>query len=399
MITGSSAARFAACPLAVFLLLLTGCGGGSPRSTLPGSPSSPTNPSSPSSSTAAFTVTTISPAAGAVNVPLNSTIEVVFSSAANAATVNSTDIQVTNPKPVAGAIAYDATSDEAVFTPSAPLAANSQYTVTVSGVTSSTGTAMANPFKWSFATVTSSSSPAPTPAPAATMQYQAPLIPSGPGSLNGQISIDTAGNMTVQLTGATASTTYSVQFCPAAIANADGNQPGPCFSVGNISTNASGNGTLTEVFPKSGSWAGDFSLDLGTTAKYSTYLVPGLTGETYMSTLQPDSTVNGVGLGSSGAAGASTSQAPLTSGTVTYAKGAVTYTVTGTFANTGFSCSESETTYLDGSGTYQTDTFTTDASGDATSSSTSFGPGGDLFQVDPPYQKGMGFVGGFSVPK
>ena len=335
----------------------------------------------------------ITPAAGAINVPLNASIEIVFSSAANPATVDSADISVTAPHPVAGTVTYDATNYTATFAPSAPLVANSLYTVKVNGVTSSSGTAMASAFTWSFATVTSS------PTPAATVQYQAPVLSSGAQDLNGQISIDTAGNMTIQLTGAAAGTAYSVQFCPAGIANSSGSAPGACFSVGNITTDADGNGSLTEVFPKSGSWAGDFQVDSGTTIEYGTYLVPGLNGETYMSTLQPDSTVNGVGLGSENTVGASATQAPLTSGTVTYAKGSATYTVTGTFPDTGFSASESETTYLDGSGTYETDTFTTNASGDATSSSTGFGPGGDLFQVDPPYQQGVGFIGGFSVPK
>lgn len=398
-----SSTRWIGGSITILALAMAGCGGGVSHTTTPGNPNSPSSPSTPTA--ASFSVTAVTPAAGALNVPLNAVIEIVFSSPANASTVNATDIQVTDPKAVAGAVTYNASTNTAVFTPSAALVANSTYTVAVSGVTSSSGTSMANPFKWSFATVTSTSSPSPTPTPpptptpSATLQYQAPLISTGPENLSGQISIDTAGNMTIQLTGATASSTFTAQFCPAAIANGNGSQPGACFSVGSVTTDANGNGTYTAKFPKSGSWAGDFQLSSGGKDAYNTFLDPGLNGETYMSTLQPDSTVNGVGLGSEGIAGASSAQAPLTSGTVTYSKGSATYTVTGTYPDTGFSASESETTYMDGSGTYQTDTFTTDASGDATSSSTSFGPGGDLFDVDPPYQKGVGFIGGFSVPK
>lgn len=379
----------------MLVLALSGCGG---SHVLPGSPNGPTSPTpTPSAPTASFTVTAINPAAGATNVPLNMMIGIVFSSTANPATINATDIQVAASKPVAGAVAYDAATGEATFTPTALLAPSTVYTVTVSGVTSSSGTAMAGAFKWSFTTVAPAPAPTPTPAPGATLQYQAPLLSTSQSTLYGQISIDTTGNMTVQLTGATASAAYSIQFCPAANANADGNVPGPCFNVGSISTSADGSGSFTAMFPKPGNWAGDFELNAGTTTQYSTYLIPGLSGETYMSTLQPSSTVNGVGLGSTGVAGASTPQAPLTSGTVTYAKGSATYTVMGSSANMGFTVSESETTYMDGSGTYETDTFTTGSSGDATSNSTSFGPGGDLFQVIP--NNGVGFIGGFSVPK
>lgn len=390
----SSVAGLTAWSLAV--LLMAGCGNSRVTNVTPASPTTP--PSTPTNTAATLSVTAITPAAGAINVPLSSVIQMVFSSPANASTVNSTDIQVTNPKAVAGSVSFDATTNTATFTPSASLVADSTYTVKVSGVTSSSGAAMASPFTWSFATVTPAPTPTPTPAPTptptATVQYQAPLMNSNASAQNGQISIDTSGNMTVQLSGAAASTTYTVQFCPA---TESPTATVSCFSAGTVSTDASGSGSSTAVFPQPGSWAGDFKITAGKTTEFSTYLVPGMSGETYMAVLQASSTVNGTGLWGPGGTGGSTTQAPLTSGTVTYSNGTATFTVMGTSANTGFSASESETVYLDGSGTYQISTFTTNGSGDGKASTTSFGPGGDIFQIVP--QSEIGFIGGFSIPK
>ena len=355
-------------------------------------PNSP-NPTPAPSPATPFSVASVTPASGATQVATSAPILITFSGAANAATVNTIDIKLTgaNNTAVAGTVTYNATTNVATFTPAAALTAGATYTLTVNGVTSSSGTAMAAAFTSTFTTV------APPPAPVATVQYQAPLLGSSSSVLNGQISIDITGSVTVKLTAAAVSTTYTLQFCTAVAESASANSAPACTTLGKISTDADGNATLTMMFPKPGSWAGDFSLNSGTTQKYGTGLVPGLNGETYMSTLQPSTMVNGTGLGNPGYAGESTTQAPLTSGTVTYAKGSATYTVMGTLPNTGFYANESEDTYVDSSGTYETATFTTDAKGDATSSSSSFGPGGDLFQVNP--QDGVGFIGGFSVPK
>src|ERR1700728_1020326 len=144
--------------IAIFSAVLAGCG--SNRIT-PGAPSSPSSPGSPSSSS--FSVSSTVPANAATNVALNSTIQVVFSSAATASTVNTTDIVVTDSSgAVSGAVSYNSSSDAATFTPSGPFVAGTTYTVKVSGVTSSGGTAFASADTLTFATV------APPPAP----QYQ-----------------------------------------------------------------------------------------------------------------------------------------------------------------------------------------------------------------------------------
>lgn len=412
MVRDISLARLSTCSLVFLSLLIAGCGGASTTVTsTPNSPSAPSAPSAPSTTTTPLTVTAITPASGAIGVQLNAPIEIVFSSAVNAATVSSANIQVTDPAVVAGTVSYTASNNTALFTPSAPLQPDSTYTVKVSGVTSSSGTAMANAFTWSFATVTPATTSSPgsggsggsggssggsggTPTSAST-QYTAPLIAeSGLNAIDGQISIDTNGNVTMQLTSATASTTFAVQFCPAVNPLSTSTKNPSCINVADVKTNASGTGSTTVMFPQPGDWAGDFNVQAGGKTVYQTWIGSGVTGATYMSTLEPESTVNGTGLTTG------LTQEPLTSGTVTVTSAGATFTLTGTTPNTTFSTSESETVYLDGSGTYQLSTFTTDAQGDGSSTAQMNTPGGDIFQVDSQnLQAGAGFIGGFSVPK
>lgn len=299
--------------LTICLALLSGCNNNSNQAV-----------TSSTSSKSTFSVAAIFPASGATGVATNTTIQITFSSAANSATVTAANITLTGPTSaaVSGTAAYDSENNTATYAPSAALAAGTTYTVKVSGVKSSTGTSLLAAFTSTFTTAAASGTP--------TTQYHTPLFPEGLAVINGAITIDTSGGMTVQLTGALPSTTYSVQFCTAVATGACTKRQTNCFSVGTVSTNADGGGSLTEMFPQPGSWAGDFQLNTGSaTGVYFTSLEPHFNGETYMSTLEPSSTVNGTGLGNTCIAGASTTQAPLTSGTVTFSNGSATYTVTG----------------------------------------------------------------------
>jgi hypothetical protein len=366
-------------PVALSFALLTGCGSG--NNTVSASTTSP----------AAFSVTSITPAAGTTQVSASATIQITFSSAADASAVNTTNIQVTDPKAVAGEVAYNATANSATFTPSAALVPDTTYTVTVTGVTSSAGTAMSGPFTSTFATIASS----------ATTQYQATLYSQTATIIIGQVTVDTSGNVNVQLTGAAASTTFTVLFWPAWDAG-DLATNYVCLNVGAVSTNAAGSGTSTAKFPNPGSWAGDFWIYSEPTGiiEYGTTLwagLPGSSSQVYMSTLQPETTVNGTGVTPK------SPQAPLTSGTVTYANGSIEFAVTGAYPDTTYNTIESQTTALEGSGSYGMSTFTTNSSGDG-SSTASYGAGyGDLFQVEAlsgsGYIIGAGYIGGFLVPK
>lgn len=366
--------RFLVSSAPLFFALLAGCGSGSREI--------PVNPVPP----AAFSVTAITPAAGTTNVPANATIQITFSSAANPATVNTTNIQVTDPNSIAGTVAYTAGATTATFTPSAALAPDSTYSVTVTGVTSSAGTAMSGSFTSKFATV-------------AVAQYQASLFSFDLTSINGQVSIDPVGNVTVQLTGAAASTTFTVGFCPAYNAGNGSKEPA-CINTGSVSTDASGSGSSTTLFPQPGSWAGDFEVYSGSTV-YATSLLedttPATSAQVYMSTLQPENTVNGSGIIRW------PTQSPLSSGTVTYANGSVTFAVTGASPNTLYGTAESQTVAMESSGSYSMSEFTTDGSGNANSTEPMIdGSGyGDLFEIEPSLEgaNSAGYVGGFSVPQ
>ncbi|MGA2652607.1 MAG: Ig-like domain-containing protein [Terracidiphilus sp.] len=367
------------------LAFLTGCSSNS----APADPKSSTPPPS-------FSVTAIAPAAGATQVQTNATIQITFSSPAEATSVTATNIAVTNPKPVAGAITYNATTNTATFTPSAALAFGSTYTVTVAGVTSSTGTTMANSFTSTFTTM------AAPPVP----QFQASLF-NDYGTIGGRISVDTSGNVTIQLTGAAANTTYTSDFCPAFVQYNGTSDAPPCLDTASVTTGANGNGASIMLFPKPGNWAGDFNLIASSnsvplqSAAYSTGSFPASnsdpggfpSGTVYMAPLLPASTTNGAGV-----ATRSSPQDPLTSGTVTYSNGSMIFVVSGAAPNTNYSAVESQTVQLNSSGAYELSDFNTDAGGNASSTeSLDDGAGGDMFQVMPPSD--AGFIGGFSVPQ
>jgi hypothetical protein len=368
--------------LAALVAFLSGCG----SSTL----APPTTPSTPTSTTP-FSVASIVPASGTSGVALSSTIQITFSAAAAASTVNSTNIQVTDPQQVSGAIAYNAGTNAATFTPAAALPQNSTFTVTVSGVTSAAGTAMSAPFTSKFATVTQTTS-----TPPSTFQYQATLEGNGSGNY-GQVSVDPAGNTTVQLSGAAANVQFTVEFCPMSMAGTQ--NPTPCMTLGTVTTDASGNASTTTMFPQPGSWAGDFQLTsndvvAGTPVGYATNIVPpgDVSGQVYMSTLQQQSTVD------QGAFAYKNPQLPLTSGTVTYANGSITFALTGTSPNTLLTGGELDDAWGDSNG-YEIGGATSDANGNLTFSGLQDGSDGDLFLVSPGYGYDNGFLGGFLVPQ
>lgn len=385
-----------ALPFAVLIAFVAGCGSGNQAST-----TTPTQPSQPATP-AAFAVASITPANGTSQVALTSTIQITFNSAADASTVNTTNIQVTDPKPVSGTVAYDANTDTATFTPSAALPQDSTFTVTVTGVSSSAGTAMSAPFTSNFATVSTTSSPSPgggTPGSGsaggtATLQYEATLE----GATNGgQVSVDTAGNVLVQLSGAVASTKMTVEFCP--INNSQ--NPPTCMTLGTVTTDSNGDGSFKTMFPKTGSWAGDFKLLSSTaTVNSPTYETDIQSkqydnGQIYMSTLEPMQTVD------QGEFAIKGSQAPLTSGTVTWSNGSsttgsITYALTGTTPNEVFDAVE-EDDQIGDSNSYDIGGGTSDANGNLTFTAPQDGSGGDIFTVGPS-NGDNGFVGGFSVP-
>ncbi len=81
--------------------------------------------------------------------PRTTTATVTFSKSVNPASIGFTLVDGSS-QPVAGTTTYDAPSQTATFTPSAPLNPLTSYTATVSGAVDGNGLTMAAPYTWSF---------------------------------------------------------------------------------------------------------------------------------------------------------------------------------------------------------------------------------------------------------
>jgi hypothetical protein len=101
------------------------------------------------------TVSSVFPAKGAMGVCPNTIVTATFSEAMNPASIDGPTFTVTGPgtTPVAGVVTYDASSDTAIFTPSASLAINTLFTATITtGAQNMFGTPLAGAFVWTFTT-------------------------------------------------------------------------------------------------------------------------------------------------------------------------------------------------------------------------------------------------------
>jgi hypothetical protein len=357
-------------PITLELAFAAGCGAGMSQPTTTGT---------------STVVRAVQPVAGSTCVPISMRIQVSFAVTVNSKTVNGNDIQVIDGKsnPVAGAVAFDAANNTATFTPDVPLAANASYTTVVSGVTTASGSAMSSPFTARFTTGPCSSGP---------MQYQVSLFSSN--AVMGQVSVDTDGIVTAQLSGAAPNTTYAVNFCPAPSQNYS------CFAVGGSSTDGSGNANTTFRFPQSGPWAGDFQVMLNGTEQFETDLNPNLTSSIYVATLLPSTTTNGKGIALNG--GTPGPQDPLSRGTITLLSGGTLQVqISGASPNSTYSIGQCPTFF--GSSCYALYNsqgiggFATDASGNVSFTVLWDQQFGDIFTVDAPSGR-SGFIAGFMVP-
>jgi len=214
--------------------------------------------------------------------------------------------------------------------------------------------------------------PTPTVTPTTANQYQVTLF-SGTDA-HGQVTVDATGNVTMQVTGGTASTNYAAQFCPFPSTRYS------CFALGSLSTDAAGAGSTTFHFPTPGTWSGDFTLTGGSSV-FSTQ-VAGNIGQVFFATLEPANMTNGQGIGR-------TANPPSTaqesgSGTLTVSGGTVHVVLNGAPANTTYAvvqCFPSDGPGCFQIGPFDGNTFTTDASGNATFNAPSAGIPGDFFSV------------------
>ncbi len=108
------------------------------------------------------TVTAVSPIDGVTNVAVDTAVTATFSEAMDPATIDGTTFELRDPSNnlVAAMVTYDAPSQTASLSPSAPLAETTAYTATIRGgatdpqVKDVAGNALANNYTWSFTTGT-----------------------------------------------------------------------------------------------------------------------------------------------------------------------------------------------------------------------------------------------------
>ena len=100
------------------------------------------------------TVSSTSPANGAIGVAANATISATFSEAMDSSTITTSTFTVsTGGINISGTVSYDSTTKKATFTPSSNLSFPTTYTATITtGVKDSAGTAMVSNYTWSFTT-------------------------------------------------------------------------------------------------------------------------------------------------------------------------------------------------------------------------------------------------------
>ena len=78
---------------------------------------------------------------------------------------------------------------------------------------------------------------------------------------SGTVTVSTTGDVTLQVTGAKASTTFDGYFCQYPSEYYAHHGQNACFALNqSLVTDASGNGKLTFHFPKPGSWSGNFNV-------------------------------------------------------------------------------------------------------------------------------------------
>jgi len=246
------------------------------------------------------------------------------------------------------------------------------FTVTPTSVTEDTAWSIGGPVK--MIVVSESTAAGSSPA----TQFEGPLLTmTGALGVGGQVKIDTSGDATVEVTGQAASKTYTLQFCPEFVG---GNKAPACFNVTTLSTDGSGSGSSTMKFPKSGDWAGEFAVNDSSGTVLQSGLYPGLSDETYLSTLLAESTTNG--------------------GVVAINKGQDPLTVMGGSASSSYQVDETEGVFIDSSNSYAVGGFKTDAAGDGSTSIDLAKTGsqyGDMFNIEGG-SSGAGYIGGFSIP-
>ncbi len=125
------------------------------------------------------TVTTVSPADNATDLPVSTDVNATFSEAMDAATLTSTTFLLhQGATPVAGSVYYNSVTKTSVFTPLSELGYNTTYTATLTtAVTDSAGNALETDYSWQFTTEADPSTILPTILSTAPSDQQVNIPP------------------------------------------------------------------------------------------------------------------------------------------------------------------------------------------------------------------------------
>jgi methionine-rich copper-binding protein CopC len=143
------------------------------------------------------TVTATTPAAGATGVATTTTVTATFSEPVQSSTVVLT-LRDPSGASVAGSVSYDSAARRATFTPSAPLAAGTPYTATVSGAADPSGNVM-SAVSWSFNTA--SGTPAPSCPCSIWSSSATPATPADADPAAVEIGVKIRADVAGQITG------------------------------------------------------------------------------------------------------------------------------------------------------------------------------------------------------
>ena len=221
----------------------------------------------------------------------------------------------------------------------------------------------------------------------ATVQWLSTLgMQDASSTPRGQVTVDTAGNVNVQLTsGGTPNVQYTVSFTSYGA--------GKNFPVGNFTTDASGKANASMKFPQSGNWAGAFTV---THVSSDSFTTVGTAWAQTSAPLLPISTVPEVCSQTVCSAG---TQDPG-GGTLTTANGSQHVTLSGATANATYEVIEC---VFGGSSCFLEGNLNTDAAGNGTFDNRVEPSPGQVWRIQrvsgtPASAQGTGFVTAFKVP-
>lgn len=220
----------------------------------------------------------------------------------------------------------------------------------------------------------------------ASVQWLSTLGVLRPGDApHGLVTLDTAGNVDVTITGATAMTQYDVSFFTYGTFQT--------ITVGTLMTDASGNAKTSMKFPNSGNWAGGFRVTHTSEDGFST---AGTGWAKTSAILLGVSTVSNVCV----SVFCSGAQDPG-AGTLTTADGKVQILLTGASANAIYEVTQCT---FGGSSCYGEGNLITDASGNGMfNGNVEPGVPSQVWRLQrvsgqPPSIQGVGFVSAFRIP-